>query len=275
MSDVLATVVLSTYNTPRSLDLVLHGYRWQSEKSFEIVVADDGSTPETKEMLVQHPAAAELPIRHVWQEDQGFRKCRALNLAIRASRSDYLIFSDGDCIPRADFVGTHLALRKPGAYLSGAMFRMAAPVSAAVTPEAIQRQDPFCAAWLRAQGQAYRPKQFWKLTRNARWARFCERLSNAHAGWNGANSSCYKADAVRINGFDERLVYGGEDREFGFRLDRAGLSGIKVRYRAALAHLDHPRGYENEAGWQHNRKLISQGFAEKLLRTPFGLEQHG
>src|SRR5690606_28632972 len=101
-------VILSTYSQPVWLEKVVWGYSVQSSRLFEVVVADDGSTEETAEMLVRVGDATGLDIRHVWHEDRGFRKCRILNQAIVESTGEYLIFSDGDCIPSQDFVATHL-----------------------------------------------------------------------------------------------------------------------------------------------------------------------
>ena len=107
------SVVLSTYNSPNWLEKVLWGYAAQTVRPDEIVVADDGSTDETRERLELLRRATQLNIQHVWHEDRGFRKCTILNRAIDAAEGDYLIFSDGDCISRADFVAVHKQHARP------------------------------------------------------------------------------------------------------------------------------------------------------------------
>src|SRR5690606_11434645 len=94
--DMRVSVILSTYNQPAWLELVLWGYSVQTHRDFEIVIADDGSTQATAEMLERMRVATGLDIKHVWHEDEGFRKCRILNLALVQATGDYTIFSDGD-----------------------------------------------------------------------------------------------------------------------------------------------------------------------------------
>src|SRR5437870_2084479 len=110
-----AAVIISTYNSPRMLERVLWGYAAQTFRKFELIVADDGSGAETRRVIEQFAAEA-MPVNHVWHPDRGFRKCVILNQAIAATEAEYLILTDGDCIPRVDFVATHLALREPGRF---------------------------------------------------------------------------------------------------------------------------------------------------------------
>lgn len=269
-----ASVIITTYNSPRALDLVLAGYRQQQRRDFEVVIADDGSGAPTREVVRRHQRDSDIPILHVWQEDDGFQKCRILNKAILASRSDYLILTDGDCIPREDFVDTHLRLRTPGRYLSGALFRLSDAATAAITPADIASKAAFDPAWLAAHGQPKAFRDFWKLTRRPGLARFYEAISTAPGSWNGANSSCWKADAIAVNGFDERMTYGALDREFGVRLVHAGIEPRKIRYQAVVVHLEHKRSYNKDAGWERNRAIRAEAKRLKLIRAPQGIDRH-
>ena len=98
-------VIISTYNNPAWLEKTLWGYMSQVRPADEIIIADDGSRPETRNMLKNYEGC--LPIKYVWHEDKGFRKTRILNEAIKVAQSDYLIFTDQDCVPREDFVAVH------------------------------------------------------------------------------------------------------------------------------------------------------------------------
>lgn len=269
-----ASVILTTYNSPKALERVLWGYFCQDRKDFEIIVADDGSGAETLALMRALQSQSPVPLVHVWQEDDGFQKCRILNKAIVCARSDYLIISDGDCIPRADFVSTHLQMRKPGHYLSGGLFRLSAAATEVIGVDDVKSQAVFDPAWLVAHGQPNRSRKFWKLTRNRTWARILEALSPAPASWNGANSSCWKDDAVRVNGFDERMHYGALDREFGVRMVNSGVRTRKVRYSASVVHLEHKRSYNTEAGWNFNRKIRREVAENKLTRTEHGIDTH-
>ena len=269
-----ASVILSTYNSPRALDLVLTGYRCQQAGDFELVIADDGSREETRDLVRRHKRESGLPILHVWQADDGFQKCRILNKAIAAARSDYLVFTDGDCIPRADFLDVHLRARRPNQYVSGAMFRLSEAATAAVQRSDVEAQAVFKTDWLLAHGQPRQYRHLWKLTRRPWLATVLESLSTAPASWNGANSSCWKADAIKVNGFDERMRYGSEDREFGERLVNAGVGTRKVRYSAAIVHLEHSRGYETRETWTANRAIRERTLRERLSWTDHGLKPH-
>src|SRR5690554_3248316 len=118
MSPKSIGVVITTYNSPVWLSKVLTGYECQTFKSFSVIIADDGSTKETLELIENFKARGILDIDHVWHEDAGFRKCQILNKAISETSCDYLIFTDGDCIPEPDFIKTHYELAQPGYFLS-------------------------------------------------------------------------------------------------------------------------------------------------------------
>lgn len=106
------TVIFTTYNSPAWLEKVLWGFHYQTDKDFEVTVADDGSGQETRDLIERFQRESGLDLLHVWQEDDGFQKCRILNQAIVAARGEYMITTDGDCIPRKDFgTGQKLTLR--------------------------------------------------------------------------------------------------------------------------------------------------------------------
>ena len=152
-SKLKASVIISTYNQPEWLNLVLHSYTLQSEANFEIIIADDGSDHNTASVIDDFKAKNNKIIKHVWQKDNGFQKTKILNKAILESESDYLIFTDGDCIARKDFVETHLELRKKGCALSGGYFKLTEEISKAITLEIINEQKCFDKLWLLAKGQ--------------------------------------------------------------------------------------------------------------------------
>lgn len=238
-----ASVILSTYQAPRALALVLEGYAAQNVRDFEIVVADDGSGPETGAVVERLRRETDLEIEHVWHEDEGFRKCRILNRAIVEARASYLIFSDGDCVPRDDFVAAHLSHAGPGRFLSGGRVMLSREMSEAVTVEDVRSADLFDPDRLAGRGAVPRVRDRFKLTRDGGRARLLDRITPTRATWNGHNASAAKSDLLAVNGFDERLGYGGEDRELGERLRNYGLRALGIRYRAVCVHLEHGRGY--------------------------------
>src|SRR5262249_50248495 len=135
------------------------GYIAQTYQDFELIVADDGSRDETRRLIEQLQAATDLPIRHVWHEDVGFRKCTILNRAIEHATSDYLVLSDGDCIPRSDFLAVHAKYALRGFFLSGGYFKLPMSISQKISIHDILHRRATDPAWLRTQGMPRR----WKM----------------------------------------------------------------------------------------------------------------
>lgn len=267
------SIILSTYNSPVWLEKVIWGYMQQTFRDFEIVIADDGSTDDTRQLIQKLSECSGIPIVHVWQEDDGFRKNRALNKAIAACRGDYLIFSDGDCIPRKDFVAQHVRNSAKNRFLSGGYFKLSMDISRAITRQDIEEQHPFDVRWLKQRGLKRSPRNL-KLTRSAALGFLLNRLVIAAPSWNGHNASCHKEHLFEVNGFNEDMAYGGEDRELGDRLMNNGLRPHKIRYSAVLVHLDHPRGYVDPEIKKRNHLIRMQTIRNHVITTSAGLDRH-
>lgn len=267
-----ASVVISTYNSPRWLEKVLWGYFCQTTRDFEIIIADDGSDATTAELVQRLSAESPVPMQHVWQRDDGFRKCRILNKAALHAHADYLLFSDGDCVPRADFVATHLAKREPGHYLSGSYYKLPMNTSQAITRHDIEQGHCFDKRWLYAHGLP-RWRKTLKISAGPRLAPLMNYLTPARCNLKGSNASVWLADLLRVNGFDERMPWGGEDREFGVRLINAGVQPKHVRYDAICIHLDHARGYVDPERVATNKQLRIMNDKNKVSWTDFGVVQ--
>jgi glycosyltransferase involved in cell wall biosynthesis len=248
------SVVLSTYDRPRDLALALAGYALQDDPDFELVVADDGSGPETARVVEDAARRTEAPIRHVWQPDRGFRKTEILDRAVERCGGDYLVFSDGDCIPRSDFVSTHRRLAAPGRFLSGGYVRLPAALGASMTADDVRSGWIWSRAELRRRGLSAQRASLRLLPAGA-VPELLDRFTPTRATWNGMNASTWKDAVVAVNGFELGLGYGGEDREFGQRLVNLGLVGRQVRHRAVLLHLEHERPYRDPGVAARQRAL--------------------
>jgi glycosyltransferase involved in cell wall biosynthesis len=266
----VASIVFTTYNQPDWLEKTLLGFAAQDRHDFEVLVADDGSGEETRARLEALSPRLPYAMRHLWQPDDGFRKCEALNGAIRAAASDYLVFTDGDCIPRRDFVSTHLRLRAPGRFLSGGYYKLPMDISRTIDADDIASGRCFDLDWLRSRGLPRRARDT-KLWARGPVATLFDALSTARASWNGHNASGWKADLERVNGFDQRMGYGGEDRELGERLENAGIRGKRIRFRAIALHLDHPRGYVREDVIARNNAIRDRTRETRSTWTPHGI----
>ena len=261
-------VVISTYNNPAWLEKTLWGYMCQKRMADEIIIADDGSTNETRELI--NSFAGKLHIKHVWHEDNGFQKTKILNEALRVSESEYLVFTDQDCVPRDDFLAIHERYAQRGRFLSGGTFRLPMTISKAISFDDMMSQRAFDLGWLHRQGLKYGFKCT-KLFRNCWFAKFMNTITPAKATWNGGNASGWRSDLVAARGFDERMKYGGEDRELGERLMNAGIRSVQIRYSAITLHLDHDRPYKNEEHWKINNAIRETTRRMKLTRTEHGL----
>jgi len=270
MNKVQLSVIISTYNAVPWLEKVLWGYMAQEFKEFELVIADDGSTKETAELIKNFQKIAPVPIIHVWQEDEGFQKSRILNKAIEACTSPYLVMSDGDCIPRKDFLQIHQDRKERGFFLSGGYFMLPMDISQSITKDDILNGSCFDLDWLKRHGL---PSSFKnnKLNSGKFKATVLNAITPTNASWNGHNASGWKEDILKVNGFDERMQYGGQDRELGERLMNLGIKSKQIRYSAVCLHLDHPRGYKNEASIQKNKAIRKATRDEKKSWTPFGI----
>jgi glycosyltransferase involved in cell wall biosynthesis len=266
------SIIISTYNSPVWLEKVLYGYNNQTYRMFEVVIADDGSTAETSEMLERLQKEVFFPIIHVWHKDDGFQKTKILNKAILNCTSPYIIMSDGDCIPRKDFVEQHVKFRVEGCFLSGGYFKLPLTISKAITREDIYTEHCFDISWLKKKGLKTSFKNS-KLTSGPIKAAILNALTPTTATWNGHNSSGWKDDIIAVNGFDERMQYGGEDRELGERMMNNGIKGKQIRYSAVCVHLDHPRGYVTDEMLAKNRAIRDATKLNKSVWTDYGIEK--
>lgn len=264
------SVIISTYNQPLWLEKVLHGYQHQSLTNFELLIADDGSGDATRAVIENFKKIARFPIQHIWHPDDGFQKTKILNQAITASHGDYLIFSDGDCIPRHDFLATHARLATPGRFLSGAYCKLSQALSAAICPDDIASGRAFSLPWLRSHGF----RGFSRAVRIAaprKFAPLLDAVTPTKATWNGHNASGWKLDILAVNGFNETMQYGGEDREMGERLTHLGIRGRRIRHQAITLHLDHHRSYATPEMIRKNLAIRDAVRASRSVWCPDGI----
>jgi glycosyltransferase involved in cell wall biosynthesis len=241
MKHINISVIISTYNSPEWLEKVLWSYNFQSYKDFEVVIADDGSGEATREVIELMKTKVDYPIQHVWHPDKGFQKTIILNKATLASKADYLLYTDGDCIARNDFLQVHYERRQVGAF-----------------------------EWLKSKGLKSSFKTY-KITSNGVVALLLNTFTPTKATWNGHNVSGWREDIINANGYDERMQYGGEDRELGERLRNAGVKGKQIRYSAICLHLDHDRGYVKPEMLERNKQIRASTRENKTRRTLYGI----
>ena len=264
------SIIVSTYNSEQWLEKALWGFNYQTFKQFEVVIADDGSGPKTKKFLDSMSKDVFYDIVHVWQEDEGFQKSRILNKAVVACNAEYILMTDGDCIPREDFVETHFSNREKGCFISGGYFMLPMNISKEITQIDIEQQNCFNLNWLKDRGISKTFKNN-KLTARGFIAKLLNIFTPTNASWNGHNSSGWKKDILKVNGFDERMQYGGQDRELGERLVNIGIRSKQLRYSAICVHLDHKRGYKTQSSIDKNNAIRKETRSKKLVWTNYGI----
>lgn len=237
------SVIISAHRKGRELHGVLTGYALQTRRPDQIIIAQDGNDPVIAEAIAAvRRQGCNLPLLHQTQEQRGFGKFRAVNRAILAAQGDLLLFTDGDCIPRNDYVANYLRLMKRGIFLAGG--------SHISIPEDYHRQQDLLPALYDQSLFDYRHlraipgfrKSSTRLTRNRLLARTLDWLTPRNA-FSGSNSCAFRDDVLAVGGFDEAMGYGGGDLNLGLRLNHIGVRGVRARHTLVSLHLDHGRSY--------------------------------
>ena len=225
-------VIVSTYNRPDALDAVLRGLSKQSDRAFDVIVADDGSTSETADVVAGWQARIGQPLRHVWHPDEGFRLAEIRNRAIGATEAAYIIFLDGDCVPRRGFIADHRRLSEPGWFVTGSRILLS---------KELTRRSP-------GEGVAVRGIEHRRLARRAsagRVGRILPLFGLPGQSWRkrapkrirevrGCNMAFWRSDLVRVGGFDAAFKgWGSEDWDLAIRLhpDRCAAEERALRRR--------------------------------------------
>lgn len=265
-------VILTTYNRPDGLAAVLEGYAAQRNLDFELIVADDGSTPETKNVVEDARRRVRVPLKHVWQEDRGFRAAAARNRAVAATEADYIIFSDGDCIPSRDFVGTHKRLAERGFFLGGNRVLL----SPKFTHRVLERRIPvhtwgwrqWAVSWLWRDVNRLLPLM--TLPDGG----FRKRTPTRWEGIKTCNLSVWRTDLVHVNGLDESYRgWGLEDSDLVIRLLHAGVRHKSARFAAPVFHLWHRE--LDRSRLAENQKRLDALLRSQDVRATLGLDQYG
>lgn len=234
----LISIVITTYNRSDALGCVLRALERQTDKHFEVIVADDGSSEFHCKRIRTFQRHVNYPVAHVWHPDVGFTASKVRNLGVAAAAGDYLVLLDGDCIPEVDFVARHRMLAENGWFVNGSRVLLSPVFTAQVLEEAVGLIDRSFGVWLtrRAMGHCS------KLAGALRLPDFPGRRQAAFR-WKGirsCNMSLAKKDYLAVNGFDETFVgWGHEDADFVLRLHNAGLQRKNGFFSTEVYHLWH------------------------------------
>ena len=258
MADLIS-VIVTTYQRPDALDAVLRSLARQEDRGFEVMVADDGSGPATADVIEQWKSNLELRLQHVWHEDRGFRAAEIRNRAILASRGEYCVFLDGDCLTRPNFVAAHRGLAERGWFVTGNRALLSNTLTEAVLRDGLEPEQWAMTSWIgqRLGGGLNRMAPLLTLPlgplrklQPAAWQRA-----------RGSNLGFWRSDLDRVDGFDANYVgWGREDSDLLVRVLRAGVRRKDGAFATGVLHLWHPEA-NRLALSQNDRRLdaVRQG----------------
>jgi len=266
------SVIVTTYNRSDALARCLDGLYAQTERDFEILIADDGSNASHRNVMAYSLRQSPVPIQHVYHDDQGFRAAAIRNRAVAASHGDYLLFLDGDCVPFPSFIVRHRRLARPKHFVPGNRLLLSARLTQWVLHEAFPLHEADWRFWLRARlrGDVNRLLPLWSLPLGAL------RRLQPHK-WQHAmtcNLGVWKRDFLAVNGFDESFSgWGYEDSDLVIRLLHAGVQRLEGRFAVPVCHLWHPPNdpSRREENWQ---RLMARLKRPDCIRAERGVDQY-
>lgn len=263
------SLIISCYNQGDYLEKILYSLLNQSFKQFELVIADDGSNAKFIQVIEQFKSKFHIPIQHIWHEDDGFRKTIIVNRAVQKSKSDYLVFIDGDCILHHHFLARHYKRREKGVVLSGRRIMFDQTISESLSLEKIKTT-------------VFEKPSFWwnnsepKERKRGFYIPFIYHILNGVSKdyWTfGSNFSLHKSDFIAINGYDENIIGRGlEDINLSQRFKLKGYKTKRLTYEALQYHLFHnskPVSHSEEAieTMVHPKEFYAKRGIDKYLNT--------
>lgn len=256
-------LLVSTYNWPEALKLFLLSVEKQEVMPDEILIADDGSRPDTKKLIDSFRDRIPSTIHHVWHEDEGFRKTFILNKALAKCTSDYIIQIDGDCILHPKTVSDHLNLAERGMYIYGTRVHL----KIAYVPEIIAANKISFSFFHPALGK--RPRRL----RIPFISSLGKKEDMVSPKLRGCNMSFWKSDIVDINGFNEDIHgWGRSDSELAIRMHNIGIKTIRMKFMGFVYHLDHIES--DKSRFQLNDKVQQDAVENKIVWATNGLDKY-
>ncbi|WP_411279196.1 glycosyltransferase family 2 protein [Gemmatimonas sp.] len=265
MSSAPASVSLlvSTYNWPRALELVLERVRGQQVHPLEVVIADDGSRDDTRCLIERLAPGFPVPLVHVWHEDTGFRLAASRNKGIAAARGDYIVQIDGDILLHPAFIAAHAAVARRGVWVQGSRALLNASCTGRLLDGTQRHVSGLSAGVKQRQNALYVP-----------WlASFVRGPRDGLTRVRGAHMAFWRDDLVRVNGYDERIEgWGREDSELATRLINAGVHRRNLKFAAVAYHLWHTSANFDSVTRNHQR--LERTIHDRLVWAELGLDQY-
>jgi glycosyltransferase involved in cell wall biosynthesis len=262
------SLVITTYNRPDALEAVVEGCFSQHDKNFEIIIADDGSTANTRDVVARLKNRSPVRLRHVWQPNKGFRAALSRNRGIAASSGEYVVFLDGDCIPQPDFIARHRRLARRGFLVTGSRVLLSADLTARILAETIDINASGIGAKLAYRFRGHVNKVLQWLVRWPDLGR--ERRRFTWRRIKSCNLGVWRSDLELVNGFDSSFVgWGYEDADLVVRLFNAGVMRKDGSFATEVFHLWHDGAPRDPAA--SNQRLVLERAVNKTTQATLGL----
>jgi glycosyltransferase involved in cell wall biosynthesis len=257
------SLVTPTYNWPQALELLLESVLHQSILPNEVIIADDGSKPETTELIQKYQAIFPIPLLHVWHEDNGNQKPKIMNKAIAKAQYEYIIEIDGDIIMNKFFVEDHLKNAQKGVYLFGSRVN----IQENILEELFKNKSThfnFFSKGIKKRGRTIRLPFMMKFAK----------LHDERSGkLRGCNMSFWREDFIKVNGFNEGLVgWGIDDSELIQRLHNIGIKGKRLKYAGIAYHIYHKE--QSKSHIEVNNEIERITTEKKLTFIEKGVNQY-
>jgi glycosyltransferase involved in cell wall biosynthesis len=260
------SVLVTTYNRPAALERCVVSLFQQTCLPDEIIVCDDGSSVETQQLVEHLQAGSPVPLRYVWQPDEGFRLARIRNIGLAVAKNDYIIQLDGDVIVHRHYVADHLRHAQPGFFFSGNQHHIPLDIARYLLDNPAMPVD----AALRQSEPSWR--RFWSPPLQKFMVLFYH-WETHYQYVLGCNMAFWREDLVRVNGYDEQFRgWGWEDTDLSLRLINAGCMLRFIRFGAIQYHLDHPIAPRDQE--ENNRERAMETIEQKRAYCASGMAQY-
>jgi glycosyltransferase involved in cell wall biosynthesis len=261
------SLIITTYNWPQALDFVLRSLEYQTDKNFEVIIADDGSGPDTKQLIKNFADKSDITIKHFWHDDNGFRVAATRNGAVALAEGDYFVFIDGDCCLMPSFITAHRKLAEKKWFVAGRRVYLKKRFTAKIFKKAWNffRWPNWVLFAMGLTGQCNRPFQFLTIPQSdmvrKKQAKNWEKVQTCNLG-------VWKEDFYHVDGFDESYEgHGLEDSDFTVRLIRSGVHRIDANYCSPVLHLFHSRSIPGRADIESRNPQLFQTLLENKRFT--------
>lgn len=260
------SLIISTYNRPDALEVCLESVKNLSPLPDEVIIGDDGSRPDTAELIRRFQSSFPVPLRLIYQEDKGFRLAMIRNKCVAAATGDYIIQIDGDIFLNRNFIADHLREAEKGHFLKGGRVQLGEELSTQIC----SNRKPVPISPFTAGIEAKRPNAV-RIPLLADW--LAPRYRKNRDNVLGCNMSFFRSDFIAINGYDEDFEgWGGEDLDLALRFHNLGVRKKYLKFCALAYHLWHREASKSESEANHRRAYAHS--ANGVVRAASGVDRY-